>query len=472
MPSSSPLNRRLERLPEVYAPYVGHVDDHTVLLTDRSRLAIVRLQGAPFELIEPTVRRNRALAINDLLRRLPVDQVSIHMIKHEAKSPSRMAECDTAYGRDMMRRYNETVLGPNLRTISWFISLIVKPVPLGWLSRGGNAQQQADEDAAEQLEYAVRTLMGTLSEHAPKRLGRREVATDIPGESVTMTDIGSALYLIRTGIERDIPETAGTLGASLLDSSPLFGKRAFDLNIPGHPRFGAMISLKNYPRKTRPGMLNELLSADFSFSLTHAFSYEKTRANQAKLMFREVHLASAGAGSDDLRAGLTKLANATSSNKSTPGMHNFAMAVFDPDIKQLDRNVGTAMTAITRFGGATPIKERNVWYDGAMEPQYWALLPGVTWTHCRSGQITTENLAHMASLEGYAVGQAKGYWGRSPLRLRTRAGTAFDYLPTVDEVAHTAAFGLTGSGKNGDLVDAKNRYAADSGPSRSAAVDR
>lgn len=442
-----PLNRRLERLPDIYAPYVGHLTDGAVLMRDGSYLAMVQLQGAAFELTSPRIRKARALAVNDLLRRLPVDQVCFHLVKHPAAPVERALECSSAYGRNMMRRYREVVLGSDLRTISWFVSLIVRSDSGGLFGGKDVSQAQAQTDGFTRLEYAVKSLMGTLSEHAPKRLGRRPVETDMPDEPVIISEIGSALRLIRTGVEWDVPETSGTLGSGVLDTSPEFGKRAFDLNIPGTPRVGAMVSLKDYPAKTRAGMFNELLEADFCFSLTQSFSYERGRRNALTLKLRESHLENTGAASEDLLKGLRQLANDKGSNKLAAGMHNLALAVFADRIEDLDANIGEAMTAISRFGGATPVKERNVWYNGAMEAQYWALLPGNDWTHCRSGQITTQNLAHLASLDGYPAGQQEGFWGRSPIRFRTRAGTAHDYVPTVDEVGHTLLTGFTGSGK-------------------------
>ena len=107
---SLPLSRRMERLPELYAPYVGHVTNDVVLLNDGSLMAMVRLQGAPFELVAPLVRKNRALALNDLLRRLPVDAVTIHLVKHEVTETQTPPECGTAYGRSLMSKYRDVVL--------------------------------------------------------------------------------------------------------------------------------------------------------------------------------------------------------------------------------------------------------------------------------------------------------------------------------------------------------------------------
>lgn len=441
--ASLPLSRKLERLPELYAPYIGHVTDGAAAMADGRVLAMIRLKGVPFELTAPTIRRNRANILNDLLRQLPVDQMAIHLVKHAAP-PADPPECRTTYGREVMEKYNAVVLGENTRTISWFISLIVRPSKPGLLRRKADWN---DPDAVSRLEQAARIITGTLGDHEPTILGRTEAPTDMDDETVTLSDIGSALYLIRTGIEKEVAEDTDTLGGAVLPSSPYFGKRAFDLNIDGIERYGAMISLKGYPAKTRPGMFNELLTGDFSFSMTNAFAHEGGRWREMRMAFRETHMSHDKSGNETLTAGAKKMRDDVSSSRNVVGMHNFALAVFGDNLRLLEEHVGEALASLTRFGGATPVVERNVWYSGGMEPQYWALLPGVVWTYCRSGQINTENLAHMSSLEGYSEGAARGYFGRSPIRFRTRAGTGYDYIPTVGEIGHTAIFGATDSGK-------------------------
>ena len=150
---SLPLSRHMERLPELYVPYVGHVTNDVVLLNDGSLMAMVRLHGAPFELVAPLVRKNRALALNDLLRRLPVDAVTIHLVKHEVAETQTPPECGTPYGRSLMAKYRDVVLGQDVRAISWFIALIVRPSTPGFMRR---ASDQPDHDAAERLEHGVR----------------------------------------------------------------------------------------------------------------------------------------------------------------------------------------------------------------------------------------------------------------------------------------------------------------------------
>jgi type IV secretion system protein VirB4 len=457
---SMPFSRRFERLPELYAPYVGHVRNGVVLLTDGSLMTMMSLKGMPYELVAPVIRKNRANVFNDLVRQLPVEVLNVHLVKHEA-DPGSTPECTTDYGRNVMRKYREIVLGESVKEISWFISLIVRPTKPGIFRRTSDFD---DPEAISRLEQAARIVTGTMSDHDPVVLGRVELPTDLDDETVTVSEVGAALYLIRTGIKDVIPETTGTLGSATLKSSPHFGPRAFDLNIDGIERYGAMISLKDYPAKTRAGMFNGLLTGDYAFSITHSFAFEGGRMRDAKMAIRGSQLSHDKGGNETLAAGMRKMRDDTSSNRALTGLHNTSLAVFSPKLKDLDAYVGAAMKSLSTGGGANAIRERNVWWSGGMEPQYWALLPGVSWTYCRSGQINTLNLAHFASFDGFSAGAARGYFGRSPIRFRTRAGTIYDYIPTVGEIGHTTIIGSSDSGKTVALSMFKTAMDAILGP--------
>ena len=82
-----------------------------------------------------------------------------------------------------------------------------------------------------------------------------------------------------------------------------------------------------------------------------------------------------------------------------------------------------------------------------METAYYAQFPGSRMFKPRPGDISTLDLADMASLDNFPTGAASGYWGASPIRFKTNGLTAYDYITHDEDVGHTLGIGPNGRGK-------------------------
>ena len=101
------------------------------------------------------------------------------------------------------------------------------------------------------------------------------------------------------------------------------------------------------------------------------------------------------------------------------------------------------LSNVISVGGSTVVRETR----GSMAA-YFAQLPGCRDRYrCRPGAISSRNLSHFVSLEGYPAGDPEGYWGAPVMQFLTNGGTVHNWHPHVGEVGHTAVFGMTGSGK-------------------------
>ena len=59
-----------EREPDTYVPYIGHASPGVLLLDDGSLLAMIRLDGVPFETADPMEVNSRHAQRNILLRNI------------------------------------------------------------------------------------------------------------------------------------------------------------------------------------------------------------------------------------------------------------------------------------------------------------------------------------------------------------------------------------------------------------------
>jgi type IV secretion system protein VirB4 len=87
-----------------------------------------------------------------------------------------------------------------------------------------------------------------------------------------------------------------------------------------------------------------------------------------------------------------------------------------------------------------------------LEAAFWSQLPGNTEWRTRPGAINSKNFAGLSSFDNFPAGQTTGHWGASIARFRTDGGTAYDYVPHVQDVAMTIIFGPIGSGKTALLM--------------------
>ena len=110
-----------------------------------------------------------------------------------------------------------------------------------------------------------------------------------------------------------------------------------------------------------------------------------------------------------------------------------------------------ASKILSHFGGAAPIREMNLWYNGAMESAYYAQFPGSPIFKARPGDISTRDLAAMASLDNFPTGKQVGYWGRSFIRFKTNGLTAYDSISHDEDVGHTIMRRAYWRGKTGLL---------------------
>jgi len=95
--------------------------------------------------------------------------------------------------------------------------------------------------------------------------------------------------------------------------------------------------------------------------------------------------------------------------------------------------------------GALIAQESN---PGGLEAAYFAQLPGNSQWRTRPGAINSRNFAHLANFAAFPHGARAGRWGGAMARFKTTAGTAYDYIPHVDDVGMTVVFGRIGSGKS------------------------
>ncbi len=285
-----------ERSGEIYLPYVGHVADAAVLLQDGSVMAMGHVGGAAFEMEEPAMRNARLRNLNTLFRNIADDTVTVctHLVRHSDVSELPAGHFRSDFAADLDRAYRERILDGRLFRNDYYLSLVVSPRTV--LGKAGSKLTRFRKGSAEAGDQAVlraledlwQVVANGLDGYGIRRLGLREEG------DVMFTEMGEALRLIITCRWMAVPVVTGSLGASIYTDRVICGKRGFEVRTPAESYVGTLFSFREYPAKTRPGMLNTLLGADFPLVLSQSYAFLTRAQAHGRLSMKSSQMASAG----------------------------------------------------------------------------------------------------------------------------------------------------------------------------------
>ena len=437
-----------ERSGEIYLPYVGHVTEHAVLLNDGSVMTTAAIAGVPFELEDMPGRNARHRQLNTLLRNISDDNVLIasHLVRHRGVEPAEPGRFRSAFAGDLAATYRERVLGGRLYRNEHFVSVVVSPRnPVGraagrHLSRWRRPRVDAGEAVLRTVEDVWQILSAGLDEYSPRRLGLREAG------GVLFSEVAEAMRLVLTNRFLPVPLVSGSLGAAIYTDRVICGRRGFEVRPPGRPYFGAMFSFREYPARTRPGMLDGLLSAPFPLVLSQSFGFLTRAQAHGKLSLKAAQMASAQDKAASQMEALAEAEDELASNEFVMGSHHLSLAIYADAMAELADN-GARARALLTDAGAVVVAEGI-----GTEAAYWSQLPGNIEWRTRPGAISSRNFAAFSPFDSFPAGSPEGWWGPALTQFRTVGGTAYDYVPHVADVGMTAIFGPVGSGKTTLLV--------------------
>jgi type IV secretion system protein VirB4 len=441
-------NGRSERGATKYLPYIGHIGPQTVLLEDGSLLAIASVTGHPFELEDHGDRNARLRLLNTVYRNLADDNVTVytHLIRHADTQSHTAGNFRSGFGAALDTAYRQTVLANSLFQNEYFVTLVVSPRSvLGtrfgkFRSKIGRNFPSVADGLARELEDQWHILANGLESFLIRRLGVYE------RDGIVFSEMAETLRLIITGRHLPVPIVSGHLGDSIYTDRVICGRRGIEIRAPDKSTYGTIFSFREYPAKTRPGMLNTLLSAPFPLVLSQSFGFVTRAQAQGKLSLKSAQMIGAQDKATSQISGLDEAADALASNEFVMGAHHLSLAVYGDTLAEVEDRAGRARGRLAD-SGAVVVEERL-----GLEAAFWSQLPGNAEWRTRPGAINSKNFAGLSSFDNFPAGQAQGHWGGAIARFRTDGGTAYDYVPHVQDVAMTIIFGPIGSGKTALLM--------------------
>jgi type IV secretion system protein VirB4 len=447
-----------------YFPYIDHIGQTVMLMSDNSVMSVLRMPGAPFALVmngQRNAYKRRLVAFLNAVADENVE-VHIHLVKHDATlPPANHAEAIAPYARLMLDDYHASI-ADDLAVVDWFLTVRVKPrVPpfasvtdklrgigaaVGMLSK----EQIIDPQLEVQLADAMRLAMGTLQPFEPVLLGTR-YDTGVAGEPLAYSEIAEFLYLLRTVqfSPQPLADVYGFIGAGIagVDVTAVPNKRMIRIDhaaggSPASQTYAAVLGLLTYPRVLDQSRLDDLLGLPGRFVMTTAIRFQSRAESQdaLDLLHRRLVAGHNKATEDvqDLEDAISQVAG----GRAESGISRWSLVVHGGTPQEVDHLVSAARNVVANAGAKIGLEGKG------MLNGFLAQLPAAplnTWI--RPARCSTRQISVLATLSGHARGPAKPRWDKHLFRMLSPAGTAYDHDLFVGDVGHNCLCGPNGGGK-------------------------
>lgn len=451
---------------ETYVPFTGHIAPDAVESRNGAVLTMASVLGRPHELAAASERNATARWHAALWRSMSAANltVCIHLIRRRSDALPPPPTFRNAYSRDFDQAYREQILRGRVFRNRWFLSLVHAPRTMaGTVVRSDRWQRLSRKvegariDSAADLknaaDHAFMMLARALGGYGMRRLGLRRGRN-----GAILSEIGAALRKILYCDDLEIPIASAPLGNVLATDRVIFGPRfhrfgrrhhrIFEVERPQGPRYGAIISLKEYMIGTWPGLYDAILSLPCDLVLSQSFTNLIKPDAERKLSKQARHMSNAGDRAlsqlqDIHRPGgaLDQLMN----GEFVMGMHSLTLAIYADTVAELHQLAALARAKLAE-SGAVVVQESCY---GGQEAAWYSQLPVNLEWQVRPGAISSVNFAHMAEFSAFPAGDEQGRWGPAMIHFRTRGGTRYACIPHVNQdVGMMFVVGVITSGKS------------------------
>ncbi len=235
-----------------------------------------------------------------------------------------------------------------------------------------------------------------------------------------------------------LPYRRVSFGADTLELGP-----AADL-----PRgLAALVSAKDYPGQTMPGMLDELLRIPAEMVVTQSFAFVDRQASLGRMNLALRRMRASDDEALSLRGELAQAKDEVAAGRAAFGEHHLTVMVRGPGQGEVDAGVAEVLSALTDLG-MIAVRE-----DLGLEAAFWAQFPGNFAYIARRALIGSANFASLASGHNFPLGSPTGnHWGAAVATFETTAAGPYHFNfhakgGAGGDLGNFTVIGPSGSGK-------------------------
>ncbi|ODU22655.1 MAG: hypothetical protein ABS87_01350 [Sphingomonas sp. SCN 67-18] len=327
-----------------------------------------------------------------------------------------------------------------------YLTLVRRPLQgrVGLLDGVRNMLSRSSPDTGfslpelRQLDTARDALMAALGSYEPTLLSVYESDGGFCSEPIEF------LSTLFNGETRPIRLPTQDIGAYIPDRRISFGQETIELGpagLAGRSYLG-LISIKDYPGQTSPGMFDELLRLPFELTVSQSFGFVERQMALGRMNLTLRRMGSAEDEARSLRADLSNAKDDVAAGRAGFGEHHMTINVRGASPADVDAGAAEAQAALADLG-IISVRE-----EIALEPAYWAQFPGNFKYIARRGLVSTGNFSGLASAHNFALGQPDGnHWGEAVTLLETTAAGPYFFNFHQGDLGNFTVIGPSGSGK-------------------------
>jgi type IV secretion system protein VirB4 len=430
-----------------HLPYARHVDDHTLETRDGLLLQVIQVRGLLFETADTDEINYRKQLRDAALQAIGSSRYAVyhHVIRREAE-----VSLGAEYGDDFSRRLDSSwrtkLSSRRLYVNDLFLTLVRRPLQgkIGSVDRlrqrFGRTIEKFDTTRYElqQLGQARDALIAALGNYEPRLLGVYETQQGPCSEPLEV------LSYLFNGEMRPVLLPMQDVGDYLPYRRISFGQDAIELGRAGASarQFVGLVSIKDYPGQTAPGMLDLLLRLPFELTVSQSFGFVERQAALSRMTLALRRMRSAEDEALSLRGELTDAKDNVAAGRAAFGEHHMTIALRAKSSEEVDEGVAEVQASLADLG-ILSVRE-----DIALEPAFWAQFPGNFKHIARRGLISTSNFAGFASCHNFSLGkQAGNHWGEAVTLLETTAAGPYFFNFHQGDLGNFTVIGPSGSGK-------------------------
>ncbi|KSB87597.1 type VI secretion protein [Caulobacter vibrioides] len=430
-------------------PYARLLDERTIETRDGLLMQVIHLAGLPFETADSETLNYRKAVRDVMLRGLASSRFAVyhHIIRREAKVGTEGAFSDD-FSTRLDAEWSARLSGRKLYVNDLFLTIVRRPLQGqgGLIDKALRLVQGADRAQAagqkvqdrRELDAARDGLVSALTPYGARVLGRYQGANGACSEPLEFL---SCLY---NGEMRPVLAPQGDAGEYLPYRRVSFGHETLELSRAGALArgFASIVSVKDYPAQTTPGMLDDLLRLPCEMVVTQSFGFvdRQPTLDRMNLALRRMRAADDDAVS--VKADLIRAKDDVVSGRAAFGEHHLSVLVRGENLDGLDQSTAEVMSAFTEMG-AIAVRE-----DVNLEPAFWAQFPGNFKDVARRALISTANFAGFASGHNFPVGKPLGnHWGPAVTLLETTSAGPYHFNFHKGDLGNFTIIGPSGSGK-------------------------
>lgn len=444
-----------EKPVSVHIPYLRHIDEETLRTKDGMLLSVIKLDGFCHQTADQDIIDVEATARNTLIRALADSRFAVysHIIRRRIP-PEIEGEFDIPFCHELNERYMRGLAEAHMYTNELYLTVIRRgfqgrvgladTLLAHFRKAAGVSEQALDREARQELRQHVANIVKGMEAY-----GARVLKAELRQHSVFSQLLEFLGMLLNGGQPMNMLLPRMPLDEYLPTRRITFGRRLLEMRGGSdvETRFGAMLSIREYPPYTASGMIDGLLKIPGEFIVSQSFSLADRAPVLSEMDRIQRQISVSDERGTSLESAISIARDELVNGRSVMGYHHLSVMALGNSINETEASA-QAITKELQHAGMVVVRE-----DLNAEPAFFAQLPGNFAYIARRALISSRNFCGLASFHNFALGKPSGnHWGPAISLLQSTSMTPYFFNFHKGEVGNFIVTGPTGSGKTVALL--------------------